>query len=428
MMKLKFFFLIAGIFLRISAETTDQIPEATTYMTEVEIIDTVLSCWKFATTRNDEIMCKPGKNIVSNEIVQISSTRGLRMPSERVKEAKSVTISKDNIIMEKMPQKLGNYFLKLEKFNAMKVGLKSIQRTDFANLTELILLNLGVNSLTKIPYDVFDDLQDLEVLYLDNNKIRTLHAATFSKLTSLLIIFLNGNQLTRLEDVFLRNFYIEEIYLNNNFINSIDVDFSKLPMLQVVDLRRNSEICMKCETRKKVEDKTYNVCDYEKALKKKNYQECFQNCAITLIKSQNGSNSILDKCISDLEKAQNLNNELFQKNTKCEDKKMIPSLIKQFDTLIYIKLHNESVIRDNFDACVSDEISYNLEAEHLLKNCSNSKIIEMEKVEDFYTKCTFCRPSRIEKEMKKCNVRFDNSTAQSMDVFHLQVQELFRRD
>jgi Leucine-rich repeat (LRR) protein len=302
----------------------------------------------------------------------------------------------------------------------------SLRRTDFSDLTKLKILNLGDNKLTVLPYDAFFELKDLEVLYLDGNKIQSLHIAIFSEMTSLRIIFLNKNQLKRLDDIFVRNFRIQEIYLNENLLESISIEFKQLSELKIVDLGKNSEICVKCSTDRKVKEESYKICDYEKSFKVIKYQDCFQNCTIPKIQALNGSNSNLDGCVEKLKKTQELNEELFQNHTKCNDKNKIPSLIKQFDRLIYVKLHNESVIREQFEDCVSKEMFNDIEIDNLMKNCSDTKRIEKEKVEEFYTQCTFCRPSRIEQEMKKCKVRFDNSTGQTMENFRLKVREFFK--
>lgn len=422
-------FLIALFFSRISAETTDRTFLTSTdfsldYSDAVEISNTTLKCWKFASTSDHEVMCKMDKNITGDNIVQITSVKTI--PQNKLKEVKSVTMSRQNVIIEKIPQKLGNHFMNLEKLIAMNVGMKTVRRTDFSDLSKLKVLNLGDNKLVNVPYDAFYELKDLEVIFLDRNKIRSLNVAIFTQSTSLRIVFLNFNQLKRLDDVFVRNFRIQEIYLNNNFLENILIDFKRLPELKIVDLRRNSEICMKCESHKKVKNESYNICDYEKALKVKIYQECFQDCALEKIKSLNGSKPILDECAKSLKNAQKLNNEHFQNHTKCDDKSKIPNLIKQLDRLIYIKLHNDSFIREKFDSCISAEIFKDLEVDNLMKNCSDTKRLESEKVEDFYTKCTFCRPSKIENQMKKCKVRFEKSTAQAMDDFQASVRELFR--
>lgn len=395
--------------------------ETTTEIFDPEISTATLSCWIYAS----EFMCKLDKNITGREIVEVDSVNAIRT-LKNLKETKFISMSRDKVVMETMPQKFGINFVNLENFIAMQVGLKSLQRTDFGDMKKLKLLNLGNNELTHIPHDAFHELKDLEVIFLDENKIRSLNVAIFVHSTSLKRVFLSNNQLERLDDIFDRNFQIEEIYLNDNFLKNVNIDFRRLSQLKVVDLKRNPEICVTCESIKKVEDSSYDICDYEKANYAKINRETFEDCVLEKIQKLNKSKPALENCANNFKIAQKLNLDKFQTHTKVDDKNYLPSLIKQFDRFIFIKLHNESKISEKFDSCVSEEIFKDFDVDNMMKNCTDTKRIESEKIEDFYTKCTYCRPSRIENEMKKCNLQFRNTNAQSIYDFQAKVEELFR--
>lgn len=427
MKSLKFLiFLIAFNFLRISAQTTDDWLSSPDFSETLQIFDTTLNCWKFATISDDELMCKMDKNIVGSDIIQINAIKSKIISSEKLKKAKIVTMSRDKVKIEKLPQKLGIHFKNLTKFIAINVGLKSIRRTDFINLSKLKVLNLGDNNLMNLPHDAFFELKDLEVIYLDRNQIRSLNVAIFAQSILLRVAFLNNNQLQRLDDIFVRNFYIEEIYLNNNFLRNINIDFRKYSHLKIVDLRKNSEICTTCEAIKPIKESSFNICNYEKALKTKFLNETFEDCAIKKIKTLNGSNFELNKCARKLNELKKLNNDLFKNETKFNDGYSMMHSISKFDSFIFTKLYNESVLHEKFETCLSEEIFKDLEIDNLMKNCTDTKRIESEKIEESYIKCSFCRPSKIEIEMKKCKIRFENSTAKAIDEFQKKVVEMFR--
>lgn len=416
-----FFLIIFVPNLRASAEITDErmiIPSSS------EAAKSTLECWYFALK---DTMCKLNMNITGDKNVEIIKIFSSSINAKNLSDSNLIFMSRDKVLIERMPKKLGSHFMKLEKLIVMKVGLKTISKNDFLEMQLLKTLNLGFNELKQIPYDAFVELKNLETIYLDGNKIQSLNIAVFQNSRSLEKISLSYNKLENLDEVFDNLFQLREIYLNDNHLKNIKINFKKLENLELVDLRRNSDICVKCERQKKsVKDEAYEKCDYEKTLRKNKYQECYHKCVLEKIQSQNGSNSNLVDCSRRFNETQKLNEELFKESLKCNNKANLPSLIQKFDRMIFIKLHNESVIRDQFDSCIEDEISSDLEVSDLMKNCTEKRTFEEKEVEDFYNDCIFCKPSRVKSEMEKCNLVFKNSTTESIEKFDTDVIRLFR--
>ena len=121
-----------------------------------------------------------------------------------------------------------------------------VSTSDAANnimpLSELESLNLSHNQLTKIDYDMFDDMDNLDELDLSFNQIHAMDDDTFEwNPLELRILKMNDNQLKFVEHF---TFYdlekLEELYLQNNNIKIIHtLAFSNMKKLRVLDLSNN---------------------------------------------------------------------------------------------------------------------------------------------------------------------------------------------
>ena len=78
-------------------------------------------------------------------------------------------------------------------------NITSLKSGDFAGLTNLDYLFLGLNSFTTLPPDVFSGLTALEALSLSNNALSSLPAGVFTGLTALTDVNLGSNALSSLD-------------------------------------------------------------------------------------------------------------------------------------------------------------------------------------------------------------------------------------
>lgn len=382
-----------------------------------------LDCW----LSNGDLTCKNEFNITANVTENFTKQVELdveknSMIAKKHRDCKVLEMSRENVI-ERLPQKLGLLFQSLEILRASQIGLKSIVKDDFADMKMLRTLILSYNQLATLLFDAFNNLKDLEKLNLEGNKIRSLHVAIFSEITSLKIISLAENRLQRLDDVFQRNFLLEEIYLEGNQLKSINVEFSNRTLLKLVNLKNNSEICVckKLITNKSVD---YSSCDVNNANRRNMTNFAYQNCVIMDMKLDNKTGKFIEHCTGNLTQ---LKAEIEKNFTKCassNDKSV------SFDYCLFNRLRIEQYIFDKFDDCIYEEISNNIDVEGLLRTCTDEKAVANKNIEEIYSKCLFCKPdnstSSSYSRIEKCDIEYNNSGVQSLSTFQDMIIKYFR--
>jgi hypothetical protein len=122
------------------------------------------------------------------------------------------------------------------------MNIVSIDPNTFANLDNLITINLSRNRIARISRNTFHNLQGLKTLNLSYNRIVNIESQAFAYLPALEQIFLNFNQIVTLEPnsfAELRN--LRRINLNQNELrNIINVStFRGVPRLSEINLSRN---------------------------------------------------------------------------------------------------------------------------------------------------------------------------------------------
>lgn len=157
-----------------------------------------------------------------------------------------------------------NELEKLEFLAFRETGIEHLPENVFWNLRKLKALISYGNPFTVIHDNLFRDLSELEVLWLRNCDIRVLTRKSFATLQNLEElnlsenpisihddeVFKNLGNLKRLElyrcefgmlpaKLFETNLKLEKVNLYNNRLKSIQVVFSNLRNIQVVDLRGN---------------------------------------------------------------------------------------------------------------------------------------------------------------------------------------------
>lgn len=148
-----------------------------------------------------------------------------------------------------LPNGLGNLFRNLQEFFVWFSQLKIVQRENFRNMEGLVRLDLAYNQIDYIPENTFWDLPELEGLWIQENKIKLLPKDLFKSLNKLKVFAAEKNQISQLERELFRNTpSIEKIYLGENKLKSISVEFESLQGISALDFTLN--ICI---------DKEYNA-------------------------------------------------------------------------------------------------------------------------------------------------------------------------
>ena len=126
-------------------------------------------------------------------------------------------------------------------FGTFNQGITSLQKGDFAGLTSLTILRLGLNGLTALPEGIFAGLVELNELNLGTNQLESLPEGVFDGLVKLEYIILSENSLTGVPaGAFDGLPVLAEITLIGNELSSLPEDlFSGLTALSVLFLGGN---------------------------------------------------------------------------------------------------------------------------------------------------------------------------------------------
>jgi Leucine-rich repeat (LRR) protein len=132
----------------------------------------------------------------------------------------------------------------LPKFKQLWInrsGLKYVERRQLASMPQLTKLSLGYNHIEDLPEDAFNDLVNLEELWLSVNHIKVLPPKLLWNLPNLKKFGASRNQIELIpRDFFKNNRQLEWLWFNGNKITRIEVDFTLLPKLGLVNLKSNT--------------------------------------------------------------------------------------------------------------------------------------------------------------------------------------------
>lgn len=142
--------------------------------------------------------------------------------------------------------------------------LTSIERSDFANMKNLQILDLRRNKIGFLADDAFQDLTNLEevilercrierlprnlfsslhklkILRLCNNNLRVFPEEIFAKLRNLQFLDLSSNEIRNIpRSLMANNLQLQTIKLNNNRLKKILFDFTRISTLQTLDFSEN---------------------------------------------------------------------------------------------------------------------------------------------------------------------------------------------
>ena len=123
-------------------------------------------------------------------------------------------------------------------FGTLNQGITSLQKSDFAGLTSLTILNLGVNGLTSLPEGIFAGLTALDQLNLSSNELESLPEGAFDGLVKLTILGLVSNKFTEFsEGAFSGLTALEDLNLSGNQLETLPEEvFSGLTSLRSLSL------------------------------------------------------------------------------------------------------------------------------------------------------------------------------------------------
>uniref|UniRef100_A0A1A7XAD6 TIR domain-containing protein n=1 Tax=Iconisemion striatum TaxID=60296 RepID=A0A1A7XAD6_9TELE len=141
--------------------------------------------------------------------------------------------------------------------------ISELPKGTFQSMKHLRSLNVSLNSLTTIPYDV-RSMDSLEVLNLNANLISELTCEDFEQTTHLAELSLNNNKIVKLERCVFENLSnLKLLDVSNNDLQTFgDTFLTSLQKLEVLDMSRNVLTIVR-------------ICDFQDALKQLDVKTLF---------------------------------------------------------------------------------------------------------------------------------------------------------
>lgn len=200
------------------------------------------------TVRDNEISMvddKALRGLKHLQVLNLSSNKIVALPSELFADpAHSIQeIYLQNNSISVLAPKL---FANLEQLQALdladnKITSTWIDRSTFAGLIRLVLLNLSNNRITKLEPEFFADLYTLQILNLRYNQLETIAADTFAPMNNLHTLLLSHNSLKYLDAYALNGLYVLSLLaLDNNQLGGVHPEaFRNCSSLQDLNLSGN---------------------------------------------------------------------------------------------------------------------------------------------------------------------------------------------
>jgi Leucine-rich repeat (LRR) protein len=128
-----------------------------------------------------------------------------------------------------LPNGFGGFFPNLLEFEVQGTPLKTLKRSNFEEMTNLIVLTLENTKLSHITDDAFFHLTNLQELIINESFMTNFHPNIFIPLKMLNLFSAKYNKLTTLHsNLFNENQKLESInFIGNNF-EDINLNFTKL--------------------------------------------------------------------------------------------------------------------------------------------------------------------------------------------------------
>jgi Leucine-rich repeat (LRR) protein len=209
----------------------------------VEIKEIEVICEREITSK---IYCELPSNVDPNDVLEITSLKSKnekKLTSDELKNAQELDLG-SKFMTYLIPFEIGTQFPNLEALSIVKSKLRDLENASFANMRQLISLNLYENEIAYLPSNVFYNLLNLEYLDLDNNLIHEMHPDLLLYQPDLLVFRASFNRIETInKDFFKFNPKLTQIHLNDNRLKNINFDFTTLSDLRIIDLENNLNEC-----------------------------------------------------------------------------------------------------------------------------------------------------------------------------------------
>lgn len=118
--------------------------------------------------------------------------------------------------------------------------LTKLFRRNFKGMSTVEAIDLSNNFIDYIEEDTFYEVPNLKSLSIQENRLTTIPSKLFMHSTELKFILLRKNNIREFDGECLRNcLLLEEIYLKENLLTKIKINFSNFTEINTVDLENN---------------------------------------------------------------------------------------------------------------------------------------------------------------------------------------------
>ena len=149
-------------------------------------------------------------------------------------------------ISTSLPNKIGHTFPNLQVLLVEYSRLKFIFKSNFENMSQLLVLSLQANEITDFSYDALWDLKNLRKIDLSRNNLIFLDQKLFQNMLNLETFHAHFNSLYYLDGrLFDNNLNLKTLTFDFNKITVVGIDFEQLKLLTKVNLRDN--VCINLE-------------------------------------------------------------------------------------------------------------------------------------------------------------------------------------
>lgn len=177
---------------------------------------------------------------IGTENIQVASFTGSHAVGKTDEDVTTIFFS--NNTMFYFPYGIGAIFKNLKNLVVFdRFTTKLIKRSYFKNMEKLEDLRFRKTEIKVLPFDTLWDLPALDIFYFTYNKITIVDERTFEKNERLTSVSLMANHLEFLpRNLFKKNVLLENVYLSENSLKNIAIDFTVFKKIQRLFLGNNA--------------------------------------------------------------------------------------------------------------------------------------------------------------------------------------------
>lgn len=335
--------------------------------------------------------CKVEKQVkTSEQNVSITSNTGQHRVSSYTNQNVERLFFFENPEMKYLPKGYKKLFPNIVNLWIASSPIENIYQSDFEEGTDIEIFAMRSTKITRLPADIFKNLDRLEEVYLYSNKLKIIDENAFRASQKLTLVHMYDNSIEYLPNIFKHNRLIREFSVRNNKLKIVDSDLiSGLTNLNVLDLRMNLCINLVSPSTllntmiEKLKENCQNPFDDILKVEKEQKTKLIEMNE-ELQDNYNKQDQDMKTMIAEKEKIQNDFNEFKIKNEKDIEKLKIELKSKIIEVNILSANHSDT--KEKLEAILNenDELKLNISFTQFLKGAYDEKMKDLnEKIKKY---------------------------------------------